>query len=230
MAQLSQKESFEIASSYQFDTECLSYGPWTSYSLLNDPKHMSFVLARYKFCAKMLQGKATRLEVGCGDGFGMPITAQDAEYVLGIDVDDRLIEGNSQRLSKLKNVEFKNMSIVEQMPDRKFDGVYSVDVVEHLDADIEKAFMENSVRCLKRDGVYIMGTPNITANEYASERSRIQHINLKSDKDLRALLGTYFDNVFTFGMNDEVVHTGYAPMSHYLWAVGVGLKEAYVTK
>jgi hypothetical protein len=32
----------------------------------------------------------------------------------------------------------------------------------------------------------------------------------------------YFRNVFMFGMNDEVVHTGYGPMCHYLWMVGVG--------
>lgn len=224
MERISQKEAFEIASSYQFDTECISLGPWTSYSLLNDPKHMSFVLARYKFCAKMLEGKKDRLEIGCGDAFGVPIMAQDAEYVLGIDVDDRLVEGNTRRLQRLRNIEFKNIDITEGVPDRKFDGVYSVDVIEHLDAPIEKAFMENSVGCLKKDGVYILGTPNITADKYATERSRIQHINLKSHKTLRSLLEKYFTNVFVFSMNDEVVHTGYYPMAHYLFAIGVGKK------
>src|SRR5262249_34885242 len=36
-----------------------------------------------------------------------------------------------------------------------------------------------------------------------------------------------FDNVFMFGMNDEVVHTGYAPMCHYLWSLAVGVREEY---
>jgi hypothetical protein len=27
-----------------------------------------------------------------------------------------------------------------------------------------------------------------------------------------------------FGMNDEVLHTGYGPMCHYLWSVAVGKK------
>lgn len=225
MKELSQKEAFEIASSYQFDTEMISLGPWTSYSLLNDPKHMCFVLARYKFCAKILQGKADILEIGCGDGFGIPIVAQDAKYVLGIDVDDRLITNNSKRLEKIKNLEFKKMSIVEQVPQKKFDGIYSVDVIEHLDPPIEKIFMENSLSCLKDNGVYVIGTPNITANAYATERSRIQHINLKGHKELRGLLDKYFINGFIFSMNDEVIHTGYYPMAHYLFAVGVGLKK-----
>jgi 2-polyprenyl-3-methyl-5-hydroxy-6-metoxy-1,4-benzoquinol methylase len=224
MKKLTQKESFAIASSYQFDTDCISLGPWTSYSLLEDPKHMCFVLARYKFCAKMLTGKKDILEIGCGDGFGIPIVAQGARYVLGIDVDDRLINGNNERLKKIKNLQFKKMSIVDEVPNRKFDGIYSCDVIEHLDPPLEKKFMENSVKCLKKDGVYIVGSPNITANKYATPRSKIQHINLKGHKEKRALLEKYFTNVFIFSMNDEVVHTGYHPMAHYLFGIGVGVK------
>ncbi|MBN1788062.1 MAG: class I SAM-dependent methyltransferase [Sedimentisphaerales bacterium] len=221
---LSQKEAFAIASSYQFDTESIQLGPWTSYSLLNDPKHMCFVLARYKFCAKMLQGKKNILEIGCGDGFGIPIIAQDAEYVLGIDVDDRLIDGNSGRLEKIKNIEFKKIDICQAVPERKFDAVFSIDVIEHLDAPLEKPFMDNTCQCLKDDGICIIGSPNKTSEKYATERSRIQHINLKTAETLRELLNKYFVNSFIFSMNDEVIHTGYYPMAHYLFGIGVGKK------
>lgn len=226
MKKINQKKAFQIASSYQFDTESLTLGPWTSYSLLNDPKHMCFVLARYKFCAKMLAGKKDILEIGCGDGFGIPLVAQDARYVLGIDVDDRLIIGNRERLKKINNLHFMNMSICKDIPDRKFDGIYSIDVIEHLDPPLEKHFMKNSVQCLKKDGVYIIGTPNITANKYATPRSKIQHINLKGHKEMLGLLSKYFENTFIFSMNDEVVHTGYYPMAHYLFGVGVGRKNS----
>ena len=64
-----QEEAFRKGTEEQFIAS-VPLGPWTSYSLLNDPKHMCFVLARYKFCSKMLEGKAKILEVGCGDGFG----------------------------------------------------------------------------------------------------------------------------------------------------------------
>lgn len=222
---LSQNKAFELASSYQFATETLSLGPWTSYSLLEDPKHMCFVLARYKFCAKMLQAKKDILEIGCGDGFGIAIVAQGAQSVVGIDVDDRLIVGNRERLKKVKNVRFEKMNICEQIPKKKFDGIYSVDVLEHLDPPLERRFMDNSIRCLKDDGICVIGTPNITANKYATPRSRIQHINLKGHKELRVLLERYFINGFIFSMNDEVVHTGYYPMAHYLFGIGVGVRK-----
>jgi hypothetical protein len=37
--------------------------------------------------------------------------------------------------------------------------------------------------------------------------------------DLKATMSRNFHNVFMFSMNDEVVHTGYHKMAHYLFAV-----------
>jgi 2-polyprenyl-3-methyl-5-hydroxy-6-metoxy-1,4-benzoquinol methylase len=224
MTTLSQKEAYKMASEYQFDTPSLLLGPWTSYSLLNDPKHMCFVLARYKFCAKILLEKKNILEIGCGDGFGIPIIAQGDKNVLGVDVDDRLIEGNRQRLKKIKNIEFQNFNICEKAHDKVFDAIFSIDVIEHLDPNLENNFIKNSCKSLHKDGIYIIGTPNITSQEYATERSRVQHINLKSFQELKNIMKSYFINSFIFSMNDEVIHTGFHPMAHYLFAVGVGKK------
>lgn len=71
--------------------------------------------------------------------------------------------------------------------------------------------------------VLIIGTPNVTANEYASAASKAGHINLQSAVTLKRLMERRFSNVFMFLMNDEVVYTGFAPMAHYLLAMGVGV-------
>ncbi len=49
-----------------FNTEKLEWGPWISKSMMVDPKHLAFVLSRYKFVAKMLEGRSSVLEVGGG--------------------------------------------------------------------------------------------------------------------------------------------------------------------
>ena len=224
-ANITQQEAYDIATEYQFASEIISLGPWTSYSLLHDPKHMSFVLGRYKFAAKMLEGKGDVIEIGCGDGFGIPLVAQGVNSVVGIDIDDRLIEGNAARLRSIKNIHFQKLNICDQAPDKKFDAAYSIDVIEHLDPNLDEPFMENTLKCLKDDCVYVIGTPNVTAEQYASEQSAIQHINLKSHKGLKELMQKYFENVFMFCMNDEVLHTGYGPMGHYLFAVCAGKKK-----
>ena len=43
----SAEDAYREGTDYQFEQEELSLGPWTSYSLVHDPKHMAFVLARY---------------------------------------------------------------------------------------------------------------------------------------------------------------------------------------
>lgn len=221
----SAEEAYREGTEYQFDTQELQLGPWTSYSLIHDPKHMAFVLARYKFCAKMLQGKKSVMEIGPGDGFGLPMIAQAAEQVYAVDWDDRLLEGNARRLAHLKNVTYLHLDLNNQTPDVTVDAAFNVDVIEHLEPPTEATFIENIVDCLTPSGVLITGTPNITASQYASPRSLVQHINLKSMDTLRELMERYFENVFMFGMNDEVLHTGYAPMCHYIWSVAVGVRS-----
>lgn len=198
-------------------------GPWTSHIWRSDPRHLAFLLGRYKFVAKMLEGKGKVLEVGCGDAFGTPIVAQVAESVHGIDFEENLLKDNRAR-NERTNITFSALDLSKQVPDGIFQAAYSLDVIEHVPKEVEDAFMTNLCKALDKDSVLIIGTPNVTAKQYASEASNAGHINLKSQKELRELLGRYFSNVFMFSMNDEVVHTGFGPMGHYLLGMGVGKK------
>jgi SAM-dependent methyltransferase len=222
------KDAYHQVAETLFAPGEIALGPWTSHSLIHDPKHLSFVLARYKFCARMLHGRRTVLEVGVGDGFGLPLVAQAVGHLVAIDWDPRLLEGNARRLAHLKNVTYLHADLNEKAPDLQVDAAYTVDVLEHIDPAVEARFVQNLVRCLKPAGVLLTGTPNITAAAHASPQSQALHINLKSMDSLRTLMERYFENVFLFGMNDEIVHTGYAPMCHYLWALAVGVRPEYV--
>lgn len=230
---MSQKKAAELyreGTDYQFANEEILLGPWTSYGMMTDPKHICFVLSRYKFVAKMLEhgNKRNILEVGCGDGIGLPIVAQVANELWVADWDERLLEGDKRRLWFLQNVHYKHVDFNKDTASDigAIDAVYAIDVIEHLDPENEERFMSNIVQCIsnKTSGVMIVGTPNITASSYASPQSKTQHINLKSMETLRELMEKFFYNVFMFGINDEVLHTGYAPMCHYLWALGCGVK------
>ncbi|HXH33202.1 MAG TPA: class I SAM-dependent methyltransferase [Plantibacter sp.] len=215
-------EAYSAGTDHQFRQEEILLGPWTSYSLVHDPKHMAFVLARYKFCAKILEGKGHVLEVGSGDGFGLPIVAQAVEKVTCLDWDTRLLEGNARRLPHLENVEYLHIDLNEASPPVRAEAAFSIDVIEHLEPDREVRFFENVVSCLTPDGILITGTPNRAAAEHASAQSQAQHINLQTPDSMKNLMERWFENVFCFGQNDEVVHTGYSPMCHYIWTVAVG--------
>ena len=75
------------------------------------------------------------------------------------------------------------------------------------------------------EGVLIVGSPSIQSQAYASPPSKAGHVNCKDAPALRSLMLEYFVNVFMFSMNDEVVHTGFYPMAHYLFAVGAGRRR-----
>ncbi len=185
----------------------------------DDPKRLVFVLSRYKFVAKMLSGVETALEVGCADAWGSRIVQQEVGELTVSDFDPVFIKDVEERMDD----DWKLQTLVHDMlagpVEKKFDAAYLVDVIEHIEEKDELQFMGNIVGSLNENGVCIVGTPSIESQAYASPPSKEGHVNCKNGPGLKALMRNYFHNVFLFSMNDEVIHTGFHPMAHYLWTV-----------
>jgi len=200
--------------------------PYVASEIRGDFKHFFISLSRYKFAGKLLEGKNSMLEVGCHTGFKTMMFSQFVAYVTGIDYEEKAISFAKEHYASEKRdylcEDFLNMQPLKH----KVEAVVSLDVIEHIEKENENRFMDAVVSNLNDDGVCIIGTPNITASEYQSKISRIGHINMYDGKRLKNLVGQYFENVFMFGMNDEVVHTGFLPMAHYLFAVGAGKRNS----
>jgi 2-polyprenyl-3-methyl-5-hydroxy-6-metoxy-1,4-benzoquinol methylase len=197
-------------------------GRYTTQAYEDDPCALSFITSRYKFCARMLSAAQTVIEIGCGDGFGSALVAQKVPRVICTDINEGLLEENRSRMKKFSNVEFMYHDFRNEPFAEKVDGIYLVDVVEHIFKDEEQSFLDNLCLSLKQHGVCVMGTPNKTSEQYASAFSREGHVNLKDNRELRELGEERFFNHFIFGMNDEVVHTGFPEMAHFQWLVGIG--------
>jgi cyclopropane fatty-acyl-phospholipid synthase-like methyltransferase len=201
-------------------------GPTASHTWRSDPRRLTFLLARYKFCSKMLAGKSRILEVGCGDGFGMRVVLQTVDSIHGVDFDPLFVEwGSKHARSEGLNCTFSTTDITKEAPPGRYDAAYSLDMIEHLEPSQEHLYWKNVCRVLEQQAIFIVGTPNITASPYASQWSMEGHINLKSAETLSSAMTEFFHNVFIFSMNDEVIHTGFYPMAHYLFAMGVGLRQ-----
>ncbi len=194
-------------------------GTATAQDYIHDPKHLAFVAARYKFAAKMLAGLGRVIEVGCGDAFGAPMIAQDVGKLICTDIDGDMLKDNAQRCTPFKNISFEYFDFREKPYPDPADGICLIDVIEHIYPSEESGFLANLVRSVTPHGVALIGTPNLTADQYASPNSKVGHVNLKDHKTLRSMLAPWFHNIFLFSMNDEVLHTGFYPMAHYLWAL-----------
>jgi 2-polyprenyl-3-methyl-5-hydroxy-6-metoxy-1,4-benzoquinol methylase len=194
-------------------------GLMTSQAWDDDPKRLAFTLARYKFVAKMLSGRSRVLEVGCADAFGTRIVCQEVGEVTAVDFDPIFVEDANKRMrSKWRFNCFEHDMLAGPVPG-KFNGVFALDVLEHIAPEDEAKFLENLTASLAPHGVAIIGMPSIESQAYASDISRAGHVNCKSMPDLKKTMEKYFFNVFMFSMNDEVVHTGYHKMAQYLMAL-----------
>jgi len=184
-----------------------------------DPRRLLFTLARYKFVAKMLQGSDEVAEIGCGDGFCARIVRQEVNKLTITDYDPLFIE----HFSRIKNSDWNIDAYVNDILDtplkKPVDAVYSLDVLEHIPPEEEDQFLRNLCASLRYGGTALIGMPSLESQKYASTESRLGHINCKSGTELRSTLQKFFEFVFIFSMNDEVVHTGYEPMAHYLIAL-----------
>lgn len=189
-----------------------------------DPKHLVFRLSRYKFVAKMFSGRKSVLEVGCGDAFGVRIVQAEVGKLTCIDFDAVFIDDINERMVP----EWQFDAFVHDMLDSpvpgNYDGVYALDVLEHIEKDQELLFLRNAFAPLGEDGAGIIGVPSLESQPYASPQSKVGHINCKSAPELKELMQKFFHNVFVFSMNDEVVHTGFHKMANYVFAIGAGPK------
>ncbi|MCI8529271.1 MAG: class I SAM-dependent methyltransferase [Lachnospiraceae bacterium] len=201
----------------------MQLGTYYTNMIRSDVKHLTFTLSRYKFASKLLMYKeeVELLELGCQEALGALMFQQNMNLktYTGIDFDKRAIEWNRDNL--FPNMEFicADFFNCAELENRKFDAVVSLDVIEHIRLDMEDQYCEVICGKLNGGGTAIVGTPSIMLSPYACEASKIGHINLYDQKRLYGLMSKYFHNVFIFNMNDEIVHTGFAPMSCYIFAV-----------
>ena len=192
----------------------------------NNPRDLVFNLARYKFVSKMLSGKDKVLEVGCGDTFAARVVQQEVNELHGIDFDPIFVDDVKSRMTSKWEFNIVVHDILEKpyIEAGMFDAAYSVDVIEHIEPKDEDAFMRNVCLSLKKNGIFISGSPSLESQAYASPISKAGHVNCKSGTEFKKMMEKYFYNVLMFSMNDEVIHTGFYPMAHFLFAIGVGNK------
>jgi len=193
-------------------------GDHWSYNFYNDPKRLGFVLSRYKFAAKMACKNARVLELGCSMGIGATILGETAQEYLGVDLDGPAIQTAKTNLKEAK-YSFLHDDFMGKSYGR-FDAVISLDVVEHIHQQHENLYFKTITKNLLPSGICVIGTPNEISAPFASPASQLGHVNLFSQERLRNALLKHFYQVFVFGMNDEILHTGFHPMAHYILCVG----------
>jgi 2-polyprenyl-3-methyl-5-hydroxy-6-metoxy-1,4-benzoquinol methylase len=212
---------------YQFllerrETGLAMFGLMSSQVWQDDPRRLVFLLSRYKFVSKMLSGLDHVLEIGCADAFGSRIVKQEVKRLTVTDFDPIFIENVRENADERWPLTARVHDMLSGPVDESFDAAYALDVIEHIEARDEDQFVRNIAKSLNANGVLILGCPSLQSQTYASPPSKAGHVNCKDGPEMRLLLQRFFHNVFIFSMNDEVVHTGFYPMAHYVLGIACG--------
>lgn len=213
------EKQYNVMLDYQEQRGLETLGLMTSQAWYDDPKRLTFTLARYKFAAKMLSGSKHVLEVGCADAFATRIVVQEVKKLTATDFDPLFVADTLSRMSERWAFNCVSHDMLDGPVAGDFDGIYALDVLEHINPSDEVRFLSNMVDSLQQNGVILIGMPTIESQDYASKLSKEGHVNCKSMPDLKVSMQKYFHNVFMFSMNDEVIHTGFHKMAHYIFAL-----------
>jgi SAM-dependent methyltransferase len=150
-------------------------------------------LHRYAYAARLVNGKRT-LDLACGEGYGSKLLATSASSVVGVDIDEKTIRHAKSKYGD-STLQFVTGSItaVPISEDHSFDVIVCFEAIEHVD-EHEKLLCEVK-RLLKRDGLFIVSTPN--KGEY--EEGNPFHVKELSPDEFQQLLGRHFQHITFLG-------------------------------
>ncbi len=120
-----------------------------------DPKRITFTLARYKFVSKMLQGYNKVLEIGCGDGFGSRIVKQNVKKLELSDFDKIFLDDINNNVNKKWKLKTYQHDFVKdgKLISSNYDAIYSLDVLEHIKKKMKKFLSLILINLLKMMGL-----------------------------------------------------------------------------
>ena len=157
------------------------------------------------------------LDIGCGRGEFLELLQAEGKQVEGIDISESLLRiAGEKGLKCLKN---DALSYLKQQPDQSLGGIFSAQVIEHLQPDYLRDMVLECSRVLKKDCPILLETVNPLS---VFALSNIYFLDVTHRKPLHPEFMRYLVESSGFGdvgivygeeLNDEQLE-GISPESH----------------
>ncbi|HSX10433.1 MAG TPA: class I SAM-dependent methyltransferase [Chlamydiales bacterium] len=202
----------------------ITWGRYVSYWYYKTPRRILHSISYYKFAAKLIGKEKRVLDIGCNEGLGTWLLAKECGFAKGVDFDEQAIK-TAKANYEYPNIEFSAADILADQSPEAYDAIVNFDVIEHIYPAHADQFIETLKGKLSQTGLAVIGTPSLISQQFASEIAKKGHVNVYSPERLEETMRRHFEFVFLFAANDEIVHTGYLPLAHYLIAIGCKKKD-----
>ncbi len=140
----------------------------------------------YETISRVVRG--TVADIGFGTGFGTHLFVVNAKEVFAYETDKEAVRF-AERVFPIPQLRFKCGDIVQGIDDGPFDFVVMIDVLEHIEND--KQALLNAKKILKKEGSFIVSTPNRLSRYRKSE----DHFREYGPKDFERILKQVFVSV-----------------------------------
>lgn len=156
---------------------------------------------RYLYACQFIVNKVV-LDVACGEGYGSHLFAQTARKVIGVDIDKESIGHAASKYQK-ENLSFivGSVSDIPIEGENLFDTIVSFETIEHVTEKLQREFLHEVKRLLKKDGTFLVSTPNrLFCGDIPMYANKF-HVKEFYPDEFKELLSTHFKNVVLLGHN-----------------------------
>jgi ubiquinone/menaquinone biosynthesis C-methylase UbiE len=190
---------------------------WTGERLVTDMSLGSGVvdhLHRYALTLNFIKNKIV-IDIACGEGYGSNLMSKYALKVTGVDISEEAVLHATKKYES-NNLDFKT-GAADKIPldDHSVDVVVSFETLEHHDK--HKEMMTEVKRVLKKDGVFIISTPE-KENYQKVDPNNIFHVKELNLQEFHELISEYFQFSKVFHqkfLNASVVYSKDGNLSDY---------------
>jgi 2-polyprenyl-3-methyl-5-hydroxy-6-metoxy-1,4-benzoquinol methylase len=203
-----QKSKWTEVADFMKEAAPVALGSEMSYQYQSNPKNILSSLSYYKFAAKLIGKNKNILDIGCGEGLGTFLLAKECGFAHGIDLDSNAIKIAKQNFFDA-NIAFTVKEIFKDGFSENFDAVIHFTGIEQVCSENALKFFYFLQKAIRPHGLCIVGTP--------------------FPEKLKNMMPLFFEHVFLFSANDEVIQAGILPFASYFLAVGCGTKTNFLT-
>lgn len=152
-------------------------------------------LHRYSIAKSVSKNKVV-LDIACGDGYGSYLLASEAFTVVGIDINEGVINSAKQRY-KRSNLSFKKGNITEiPCHSNTFDIVISFETIEHIEE--QHKMLDEIRRVIKPEGLFMVSTPDKKNYTDRTDYNNPYHVKELYVSEFKELLQRSFKNVLLY--------------------------------
>lgn len=116
-------------------------------------------IKRYEFVKELINSEDIIGDFACGTGYGTAMLSEKSKKVIGLDINEKVINAVKKRYNKNTKADFIVLNILDIKHENYFDKIVSFETVEHLEEKEIIIVFKLFFKALKNNGKLFFSVP-----------------------------------------------------------------------